>query len=447
MRKNLSLTFEKYRKYLPFLFVTLVFITYHCFIDTNSNDDIYFRDVFTKMSLPEILHKRYVEWSSRTLIDLLLYVPIMFPVLWKVADILILSSITMIICSLVEANEKERWYCCFLVLMYPFKDMVSAGWITTTVNCIWPLWGLLFISLYLKKCIKNQKIKWYEYIICAVVLVFTCNQEQVSVVMLTIVVIALVTQLKKKQFKNPFLYMTLVINIASLIFIQTCPGNNARFYVEATNRVPEFFDYTLLQKLCLGLLNVMRVFIAELNPLFWVVAVTLMVLVYKKTHHYLKTMLAALPVLLLAAHSILISMFPVLKEIFVVPIQTFDVKWLGLHTILFLLELFAVIFGVIYAMHQLLDKWRGEFWAMLFILGAGFATAVVMGFSPTLYASANRVFTYFYFSLIFVCGYCVCRNRFRISFQKIEGLLIKTIALIWVLSNVLENLQFLYEVV
>ena len=37
-------------------------------------------------------------------------------------------------------------------------------------------------------------------------------------------------------------------------------------------------------------------------------------------------------------------------------------------------------------------------------MAGGFATGVVMGFSPTIYASANHPYLYLYFVLIYVCA-------------------------------------------
>lgn len=57
--------------------------------------------------------------------------------------------------------------------------------------------------------------------------------------------------------------------------------------------MPEFADFTILQrKLYMGLANVERIFIAELDPVYCVVAAVLVLLVYRKTGDYRKTLLA-----------------------------------------------------------------------------------------------------------------------------------------------------------
>ena len=43
------------------------------------------------------------------------------------------------------------WCAAAAVLLYPFHDMGTAGWITTTVNYFWPVWGMFFVGFLLKK--------------------------------------------------------------------------------------------------------------------------------------------------------------------------------------------------------------------------------------------------------------------------------------------------------
>ena len=45
----------------------------------------------------------------------------------------------------------------------------------------------------------------------------------------------------------------------------------------------------------------------------------------------------------------------------------------------------------------------------IFILGAAFCSRIAMGFSPTLYASAERTFIFAYFSLI-ICTFLLYNN-------------------------------------
>ncbi len=48
------------------------------------------------------------------------------------------------------------------------------------------------------------------------------------------------------------------------------------------------------------------------------------------------------------------------------------------------------------------------------ILGVGLASGIIMGFSPTIYASADRPYIYLYFILMAVCLFCIRQMRGQI---------------------------------
>ena len=94
--------------------------------------------------------------------------------------------------------------------------------------------------------------------------------------------------ISEKRMKQPLLYALCGIDIISLIYIFSCPGNAIRSAQEMAGRMPEFADFTFAEKLYMGLANVERIFIAELDPVYCVVAAVLVLLVYRKTGDYRK---------------------------------------------------------------------------------------------------------------------------------------------------------------
>ena len=203
--------------------------------------------------------------------------------------------------------------------------------------------------------------------------------------------------------KQPLLYALCGIDIISLVYILSCPGNAIRSAQEMAGRMPEFADFTFAEKLYMGLANVERIFIAELDPVYCVVAAVLVLLVYRKTGDYRKTLLAGIPALLLFGQAVVRVSHPSLKKVFVRPEQTTHWDWHALVTYMPLVFLVLSVWGILYALWQLADgAWKHYLWTA-FLLAGGFAMGVVMGFSPTIYASANRPYLYLYFVLIYVC--------------------------------------------
>ena len=120
--------------------------------------------------------------------------------------------------------------------------------------------------------------------------------------------------ISEKCMKQPLLYALCGIDIISLVYILSCPGNAIRSAQEMAGRMPEFADFTFAEKLYMGLANVERIFIAELDPVYCVVAAVLVLLVYRKTDDYRKTLLAGIPALLLFGQAVVRVSHPSLKK-------------------------------------------------------------------------------------------------------------------------------------
>ena len=282
--------------------------------------------------------------------------------------------------------------------------MASAGWIATTTNYLWPLWGVLVIGMVLKQLRCGRKVPVWEAAAAFLACAYAGSQEQAAVLLLLLLGMEVLHYISEKRMKQPLLYALCGIDIISLIYIFSCPGNAIRSAQEMAGRMPEFADFTFAEKLYMGLANVERIFIAELDPVYCVVAAVLLLLVYRKTGDYRKTLLTGIPALLLFGQAVVRVSHPFFEKVFVLPAQATSWNWGGAMTYMPLIFLVLSVFGILYALWQLADgAWKHYLWTA-FLLAGGFAMGVVMGFSPTIYASANRPYLYLYFVLIYVCA-------------------------------------------
>lgn len=389
-----------------FVAAALAAVLWHAVLSTNVGDDmVYFKTLLDgNSSLGEILAHRYETWSSRMVIEAVLIPLVHCPLLWKILDIVIFTSLPVLLCGLLGVTGRGRWFVTGLVLLYPFADMASAGWIATTTNYLWPLWGVLVIGMVLKQLRCGRKVPVWEAAAAFLACAYAGSQEQAAVLLLLLLGMEVLHYISEKRMKQPLLYVLCGIDIISLIYIFSCPGNAIRSAQEMAGRMPEFADFTFAEKLYMGLANVERIFIAELDPVYCVVAAVLMLLVYRKTGDYRKTLLAGIPALLLFGQAVVRVSHPSLKKVFVRPEQTTHWDWHALVTYMPLVFLVLSVWGILYALWQLADgAWKHYLWTA-FLLAGGFATGAVMGFSPTIYASADRPYLYLYFVLIYVCA-------------------------------------------
>ncbi len=233
-----------------FVAAALAAVLWHVVLSTNVGDDmVYFKTLLDgNSSLGEILAHRYETWSSRMVIEAVLIPLVHCPLLWKILDIVIFTSLPVLLCGLLGVTGRGRWFVTGLVLLYPFADMASAGWIATTTNYLWPLWGVLVIGMVLKQFRCGRKVPVWEVAAALLACAYAGSQEQAAVLLLLLFGMEVLHYISEKCMKQPLLYALCGIDIISLVYILSCPGNAIRSAQEMAGRMPEFADFLHSQR-------------------------------------------------------------------------------------------------------------------------------------------------------------------------------------------------------
>ena len=71
-----------------------------------------------------------------------------------------------------------------MILIYPIVLMNGAGWAATTINYMWPLATGLFALIPIRKIWDEEKIKFWQYPLYIIAMIFATNQEQVCAILL-----------------------------------------------------------------------------------------------------------------------------------------------------------------------------------------------------------------------------------------------------------------------
>ena len=88
---------------MPFAVLFIVIFILHCSIELNFGDDIYFGEIANSQGFNLIswLMERYQVWSSRTFIEALLMIMLsVHPIVWKLADSLLIVITTYLLVQL-----------------------------------------------------------------------------------------------------------------------------------------------------------------------------------------------------------------------------------------------------------------------------------------------------------------------------------------------------------
>lgn len=422
------------KKYSPLIIFVGLMIILHLILGFNG-DDIKYAKILNNQTLVDYINFRYYNWSSRVIIDAVLAILArQNMIIWKILDIIIYTFGVYYIIRLVNKNysKKITFFAILLVLMYPFYEMASAGWISTTLNYSWCLaFGMIsFIPLIYEY--QGEKVNKYVYIVSFLALIYATNQEQSAALIFGFNFLYLLNSLINKKSINKYNLLVTVIAAISLIFVFTCPGNSIRFVHEVSYWYPEFANFTILQKSYLGLTTTFGNLIEQkiIFPLFYIIlSVCASIYAKNKSLKYfcyfniffvlfitifntfidisvLETSLKSLGSVPNVIKSSPLMIIPqIFKQIVnAVPFITDTLKLftyeglpkLGINSIgIVIISLYFLISSCI-----MLVKAFPKDLLPLFIFLGGFASRFIVGFSPVIFPSGARVTIFLYFALI-----------------------------------------------
>lgn len=411
MLEKLKAFIRDNKYYLIFLSVMIV---YHCLLKINFGDEVkYFGKVLSQSSYAEFIVKRWNTWSSRILIELVLItVAHISYILWRVLDILVWTLALFSLSKLLDIDKrsKEMGMLTLLILLYPFFHMRSAGWVATSLNYIWPLAFGLYALTIIRKIYHDQKPSLKEYFLLLPTFLFSINQEQVCAIYLVILIALLFDKFLHSRIAYELVAL-IGIDIIQLILILNCPGNALRLQKEIKRWMPDFIYKNTFNKLDMGIVHISNTLTNEINLLFIFCSLYLVYLMYMKNKGRLLKLLAYVPALYFCAPSILAKFHPLGAKITKPLLEFYYQKGMtggNFGRSLFAVVALAVFIGLLVYMA---DTKKEKFFTGT-VLGIGFVSAWVLGFSPTCFASSSRTMIFFYFSVIYVFMRTIQRHAF-----------------------------------
>ena len=365
-------------------------------------DDIVFSGVLDEMSLAEFLNKRYYTWSSRVIIEaFLVFIASWNPWIWQllngIVTIILIDAVSKTF-GLGETYTNKILFAC-LMLTIPVSSLNSAGWITTTMNYLWPLSFGMVVIASLRQIIMG-KLKLSGFFISLIAIIYAANMEQMAAILLGTYLVTGIYMLAAKKQMNWMYFVQLAFIMLSLCFILFCPGNARRTIMETEKYFPVFEELTVFQKLCMGFLVNARHYIAEAGrPLFLVLNTTLVIgVIIKNKKNPLRWGIACFPILSILLLEILKALslaglwnkgLRLLEVIWnnnsIAAASIFKEEFILIQMLYYLAVLLCVIISI-YRIHGRSLETLLE----LTIVAAGFMSRFMIGFSPTIYASGDR---------------------------------------------------------
>lgn len=428
---------KKLSTYLPFVFMFFFILFLHFYMKFGG-DDIWFSKQISSLTHGNYICSRYNIWSSRIIIESILIIITKLNInVWRVIDSFMYVAATFIAIKLVNRNNKKiiNYIGCLIFMLYPYFDLSSAGWGATTTNYLWCFsLGMISFLPLINNYQDNSNSKTL-YLISILGLFYATNQEQMCAIILGFNILYLINTLLKKEKISKYNIICLLISIASLIFIMTCPGNTIRTQKEIKKWFPEFSKYGILQKLYLGIVSTANIIISNKIVLFlFVLCLAYATYIYSKKT-YTKVIAVSNFIVVSSVtilKTLLVDIFPYIKNAYNV------LEYQGIPNITDKYSLIPLFFSILLVgniIFMLLVVFKKNQMLPIFIFLAGICSRLIIGFSPTVFVSSSRTAFYLYMSLIIVTIFIIDKLYEE---EKISNKTIISLAAL-VLSTVIFN--------
>lgn len=381
-------------------------IAWYLFVNINimkGTDDIFFSTIMQKMNIYEFTAMRYHTWSGRYLIEAFMVETINIsyaPQLIIISSFALLSySISKIASDDGKLSLTSLTIASILLLSVPGTSSQAILWVSGGYNYILPF----ALGLYSLSNLIHEKHRTLS--VSLVALYFSCNNEQFgAVALLVIAITSAIRKHKKSSIKYEIIY--LVTAAVSFIANMLAPGNKARFLAEVPNWMPDFNNLSLFDKITIGMDRLNNHVHYPDNITLFVFCLIALFIASRKNGF---SLISCAAIIFCGMHALYF-------------ISTFYPKFSFYHTKMLLPEFIRAdsavpdswtsvslytsytlsIMVILSAFFAVADDRKSQslFWKLIIVMLCGVVSAVMIGMSPTAYASGSRVMFIFDISII-----------------------------------------------
>lgn len=404
IRKNSSVPYYIYVE----MSLALFYFAMHIIAPSGIGDDVWFKTMANTMPLTTYLQMRYTTWTSRVVLEVILLALLKLPkIIWAILDTLMFVLLYKSIIHFLhcENDKKLAIFCGILLCIFPPNYYNSAGWVTTTVNYIWPLalgfWVLSHFGDYLQNDTCNTKY----ILLCIPAIWIAGNQEQMSALLCGFSFVLLGYSFWKFKKVNWNYLFVLLLSVVTLVFHMVCPGNAERVLVDISDSYPAFAHFGLMDKVYLGVLSTFSWLITKPSYVLVVFLLELLLIAWKKRDYLSIGIGSTISFLWLFLISEVYPDSAVMNFI-----QSFLSANEHLITVYssFYFGLFVFVVVLLLVMLYRLTS-KNVFFIVSLIMCAALMSRFILGFSPSLFVSGKRTFLFMYM-LIMVCDLWIAKD-------------------------------------
>ncbi len=340
----------------------------------------------------------FINGSARPLTDSFTYIFSKYKFLWRIINPFVMVSLLAEVSYLLPAKLTEKQtVVLFACLMYPTMVIVDAGFIATTLNYLWAVTFGLLSLVPVKKHIVGNKVAPFEFLLTLPFLLYATNMQQMAVVLTVIFLGVKVYLFFSKRF-NVFILIQFAVSLGGLAwsFCLNMFGDNNRMLRETGRYFPAFSELNLFEKLELGFSSTF--FSLTMNPHFAMVGfvaftVFISVMLFNKKRSPIICALSVVP----PFFAVIMAVLKFIPESSVYAFITGGMRYYRMEKAVYSFEaipdiVFLIIIAIVlFSLYHAFDN-KKKFFCSFIVLCFGLGSRIMMGLSPTVWASGHRTF-------------------------------------------------------
>ncbi|MFP3122211.1 DUF6056 family protein [Ectobacillus funiculus] len=395
----------------------------HLIIIVAPGDDEFFAAVSHQYTLMEYVKTRYYGWSGRVFPEIMLYLLLdKYIWLWRMINS---AFFILLAFAVVRIIKKDVRFFEIVVALATFgyfsQNLLSSGffWITGSINYLWPFaLGLVGMIPYADSIFRNESMDAKAFVICFLMgVIASISNEQVALCMICFSILTHLSLLVRKQKQQKRLFILTAVIITGACTLLFAPGNQVRWALETERWFPGFDKLSLKDHIYIGVIWFFDKVFNELRLLVMLVSITTLLMCYKDAIMKRKWYVRALFLLttfiigmqLLGYGLDFIDNFNMIRD-YSISGTIFDLASMNQG---FLAAILPYVWWTLYSVllvYVVIVQSENKLFITLCLLAAIAAICVIF-FSPTIYASGNRVLGVSAVLLSLVTVYTILRKN------------------------------------
>ena len=249
-----------------FALVALLALGVFCKINFSDGDDAIFDDMVRSMPYLEYIKMRYLTWTGRIGGETLAYLTFSLGIwFWRFANAAMVATVPMLVLLIVKqlrpaegiAEKESLWQALRLPLLicagYLLMDIVTCGhaavWVNGSIFYTWSF-ALVLLCIYLNlRFLRSGTVSARQGALLLPVLFFAAASiEQIGVILATFFAGILIYRKRQKKTLPAGILVEIAFLITTLAVATAAPGNMERISQETSSWFPGFAELSLSER-------------------------------------------------------------------------------------------------------------------------------------------------------------------------------------------------------